>query len=764
MPSTAEPQTEPPAAVAVAPPKRLPPLSPPVEIPVPPRPDDPRAQKAYVAIEAYCARCHQAGKSEQPLPSGRLANVLSLDEMSRNARYVWPGVPDASRLYEIFITRHAPLDVYGRAAGEEPRPDDIEAVRDWIKDLPAGVQKCTERKPLTFADVEAHVREAQRLERDGAKNLRFFSLAHLYNACATTAELAAYRQALTKVLNGLSWAAEPATLMPVGDEGAIVAFRLNDVGWVPQHWDQIQRAYPKSLFVNIADDVKKGAGAYLPIVKGDWFAAAASEPPLYYALLGLPAKLAELAKMNGVDIDQNIRTGRARRVAIRTSDITRGNRLVERHPGGRGGFWMAYDFATSTGEQDIFERPLGPKATPQTKSVFKPDAVRVLFALPNGFYAYALYDASGNRIDRVLPGIEKLYAGVEGTALEPSTRAGSNCFACHTEGIKPVRDEFRAHAAGEAASLQKEVREAALALATSDSELMLLMEADSERYRAALAVSGIDAKLRIGGEELVTGLARRYRGDVDLKQAIAETGLDRETFLSALDKVPADVQPLVRRLQTSVIDRADVERLLTYLKGLPPPPPMLSGGGFLREAKAAIELKLWLDKSRLRSGDLVTINAEADSDCFLTLVSVDGAGKATVIYPNDFEADNLIQAGKPVAVPGPTAPYQLRFKADGTETLLGQCSTSSAPPTGIEHDFVRQRFTVLGNWENFIRDVLVTDSDLRNDPEKAERARKAKAEALRRRREQGERTEERPDIITSEPLQDGRAVLVIDAS
>ena len=66
--------------------------------------------------------------------------------------------------------------------------------------------------------------------------------------------------------------------------------------------------------------------------------------------------------MNATDIDQNIKSSVARRIALRTSAVTRANRLIERHPGDRGGFWLVYDFATSTGQQDIFEHPQGPKS------------------------------------------------------------------------------------------------------------------------------------------------------------------------------------------------------------------------------------------------------------------------------------------------------------------------------------------------------------------------------------------------------------------
>ncbi|MEQ1672658.1 MAG: hypothetical protein ABL893_17540, partial [Hyphomicrobium sp.] len=472
---------------------------------VPPRPDEARAAKAYAVFDGHCARCHQTGRTEQPLASGSIANILAIDELARDPLAVRPGLPDASPVYDILVTRHAPLDVYADITdGSEPRPDDIEAVRDWIGDLPPSVQACPDRKPIRPEDRDALMREAQRLERDSSKDLRFVSLIHLYNACEPLANIDAYRQALTKVFNALSWAPEPQRLTALDPAGTLLAVKLSDFGWVSGHWDLIQRDYPALPDVTFPADIKTSAGAALPLIKGDWFAAAATEPPLYYALLGLPSKLPELARMNGVDIDQGIKTGAARRIAVRNSMITRGNRLAERHAGGRGPMWLMYDFATSTGDQDLFEHPLGPKSTASIKAPFKPDEIRSVFALPNGFFAYAVFDGAGNRVDRVLPGIEKAYAGTESNALEPVTKAGSNCFACHANGIKVFRDDFRPYATSGASTLAKDLADSALAMYPSDSEIGLLVSGDNDRYRSALTAAKIDPDLTVKGEEIVS--------------------------------------------------------------------------------------------------------------------------------------------------------------------------------------------------------------------------------------------------------------------
>lgn len=752
---------QPTAATVASPGSQLLPTTP---IIVPQRPDDPRAAKAYVALENHCARCHQTGKTVRPLASGQVSNILALNELARNPVLVTPGLPDASRLYDVMVTRHAPLDVYEPGTERrEPQPEEIQAVREWITDLGPTVQACPSRKSVTNEMIEALVREAQRLERDGVKDLRFISLAHLHNGCASGEELSGYRQALTKLLNSLSWAPEHAALTALDTDGTLYAFRLADLGWVAEHWEQLQRKYPDVLPNPVPEDVQVRAGTTRPVMNGDWLTAAASEAPMYYDLLRLPTTLTALAKLNGVDIAQNIRNVSVRRAALRTSAVTRGNRLAERHAGSVGGFWLIYDFATSADEQDIFARPHGPKATPTSKTPFKPDQVRAIFTLPNGFQAFALFDAAGNRLDRVLAGIEKPFSGDQAGTNEPGTTAGVQCFACHVDAIQALKDQFRTYAIFEPSVMANDLRASALPYFPSDSEMALLISGDNERYHNALRAAGVDPNLRIGGDELVTALARHYQRASGFDSALAEIGLPRDAFLAWLSTAPGPAAPLARRLQHGVLPRSDLERLFTFIKGLDAP-STISGpqsGGFLRDVQTEIGLSVWLDTARPAAGDLVGIKAEADTDCYLTVISVDEDRKATVLFPNDFEPDNILAAGKAVSIPDPAAPYQLRFKSGVAETLLARCSTSPEPPMGIEHDFERQRFTLLGNWEVFIRDTLATDAELRADPLKADRARAARSDAVRRRRAAGERVEQRTRTLPGRTLRDGRAVLVI---
>ena len=766
---------------AAAPATPAPPLKSDIAVKIPARPDDPRAAKTYGLLETHCARCHQAGKTETPLTSGSISNILAVDDLARNPLLIRPGLPDASKLYEVLVTRHAPLDIYGApgAAGAvpqlgagpqpgEPETEDLEAVRTWIRDLPLSKSACQDRKPVSAADADQLALEAIKGDKVDASDLRFISLAHLYNLCAKPEDMAAYRQAIVKLLNSLSWSSDPIAVTALGPAGAVLSFKLSDLGWVSGHWDILQRIYPKGLQNAVPDALKTATRTDIPVLRADWFADAASKPPLYYALLGVPAMLSDLAKLNGLDIDQNIKSARARRLAVRTSAVVRGNRLVERHEGGRGALWLVYDFATSQGEQDLFERPLGPKAGGNVRNPFKPDAIRAMFTLPNGFLGYALFDAAGNRIDRVLPGLEKPLMGGETNAVLNVTRAGANCLACHVHGLKPVRDDLRPFMQTDKFTPAKDVKDAVLALYAIDSETLAFSDGDGERYRNAQKAAGLDPDFLIGGIEPVNALARQYLANADVTLAAAQQGLDLKAFQKVLADAPGPAATLARRLQHGVLTRPELDRLLALLPG--PDETAAHGKGPAREAEkppvkedsGAVRLSLWVDKARPVPGDLIALHAEADNDCFLTLISIDPAGKATVLFPNDFETDNLITAGKTVRVPGAEAPYQLRVKEAGSETLLAQCSTSPVPPSGIEHDFERQRFTVLGNWENFVHDMLVIEADIRRNPEKAERARAAaRAGAIQRRQERGEQTEKRLDTAPGRNLRDGRAVIVI---
>jgi hypothetical protein len=87
---------------------------------------------------------------------------------------------------------------------------------------------------------------------------------------------------------------------------------------------------------------------------------------------------------------------------------------------------------------------------------------------------------------------------------------------------------------------------------------------------------------------------------------------------------------------------------------------------------------------------------KSKEDCHLTLVNVDAKGEGTVIFPNKFQQDNFLPAGKEAQFPGSTAPFQFRLKDPGTETVIAICNATGKEADGIKHDFKKRQFTELG--------------------------------------------------------------------
>ncbi len=111
---------------------------------------------------------------------------------------------------------------------------------------------------------------------------------------------------------------------------------------------------------------------------------------------------------------------------------------------------------------------------------------------------------------------------------------------------------------------------------------------------------------------------------------------------------------------------------------------------------------LYSDKARYKRGDLLHLVVRVSADCHLTLVSVDGRGRGTVIFPSDFETNSLITASQTLHLPGPGAPYAFRLKESGRERIVALCNAASATTDAIQHDFERQRFTDLGVYAEYV--------------------------------------------------------------
>ena len=212
---------------------------------VPPAPSAVVAAKAYGTLERSCARCHQAGRLEGRQPAAGIANILALDEVARDLALVRPGMPDASRIYNIALTRELHHDVFNDPAVAEPSSVELQALRDWIAELPPRAGgACSAREQVSAAKIGAAIDAAiAALPPERARQTRFLSLAHLHNACLSDAELERLRGSLGELLDLLA-PKGAASAEAVDDSRLVYSISLTALGWRTEQWEKLVASYP----------------------------------------------------------------------------------------------------------------------------------------------------------------------------------------------------------------------------------------------------------------------------------------------------------------------------------------------------------------------------------------------------------------------------------------------------------------------------------------------------------------------------------------
>jgi mono/diheme cytochrome c family protein len=498
---------------------------------------DPRlAAKARDVLDTYCASCHQSDRASPTTPASNLRNILDLEALAKEPGLVLPGNPDGSRLVQMMMWRHLDSNPPEVSAPTEPKPDDIAAVRAWVKALPA-VRPCEVARrldPDAIADLAA--KAVTKIGAEHAKDMRFVSLAAPYNDCATPQQLAAFRADVARALNSLSWGTTLVEPEAIDSSGAVLAFRLVDLGWSAAHWTALSAVSPYANSWRSSarlTSLGTAVGSKDPVVHGGWLVGALTSGPLFDTLLQLPPRDASFAERLGFDLS----AARARRLA--------------RH---------------------------------------------------------------GERTD-------------------------------------PPPD-----------------------------------------------------------------LVVRYSRPLDLARLAAEYSARPDAVVALSSALSPELALLARRAQQGTVSREDVEDAFRLLGRMPgnatdePLSPIVRGTiapTASSDATRPPQIVLLADKPVLPQGEAVSYTVTTDRDCHLTVINVDANGIGTVLFPNELEPDGQIRAGTIVALPSPDAGYELRARKLGTEALVALCNPVSAWAAGIAPDFERQRFTILGDYETFVRKSLL---------------------------------------------------------
>ena len=482
------------------------------------------AQQAYLIFQQSCLGCHgEQGAFREDLLIEHTALI--------DTKVIVPGNPDASEFYRRLI-EDAP-EKPRMPSGQPPLTQAaLTTIRKWIA---AGAPNWEIQNNINFITTDAMLTAIENhlegLDSFNRPFARYFTTTHLHNAGESTEALRAYRVALSKLVNSLSWGLEIINPQPIDAAETVFYIDLRNYDWDTRNaWSQIEGVYPYAIafapetqarLLEQLTNLRQEMNCEVPFVYVDWFLATASLPPLYHDLLALPETERELERELGIDVARNLQSApgiRVWRAGTNNSGVSNNNRVVERHTSRYGAYWKSHDFASNTGRQHIFTHPLS----------FKRDGGEVIFNLPNGLQAYYISDALGNRIDVAPTDIVSNPA-----ASDPAVRNGISCIGCHTEGMKTFEDEVRA-------GIQRTVNpsyDKAHALRLYVEKVMMdeLLWNDTQRFREALeATGGV-----FGGIEPIHRFYEVFRGPLDAAHAAASLGLETEVLLAEIRERPS---------------------------------------------------------------------------------------------------------------------------------------------------------------------------------------------------------------------------------
>ncbi len=496
------------------------------------------SEKVTGILKQHCYRCH----GENGAVEGGFNYVQDLERLVQRRKVIANDPAKSPVMKRIHDGTMPPPEVKERL-----KPEEIETLQQWIKE---GAKPVATRKAPLFSQIELNeilLNDLEKIEPRARRFQRYFSLHNLAAAGASDDELQTYRNALSKVVNSLSWHPKIRNPEKVDAKGLLLRIDLRWYMWESTIWNRILQDYPYAII----DDTSAGrvvmafTATRVSTLRADWFIATASRPNLYQDILQLPGNLSELEKQLRVDSGLNIQQERVMRVAFNGSGVSRNNRILERHDSTHGYYWRTYDFEEipqalidrgqlAPDRRNVFAYPLGPGTV---ESTFQHAGGEAIFRLPNGLQGYFIMNLQNTRLDRAPTQIVS-----DPKRPDKAVELGVSCMGCHIQGIIPKADQVHDFLKKNPKILTKIDREIALTLYPESEKSLKQMEEDSKAYKEAVAKTG--AAVLAGKAEPVITLTLRYEGDLDVISAAGEVGLSVEEFQEKLLKSPVLGRPL----------------------------------------------------------------------------------------------------------------------------------------------------------------------------------------------------------------------------
>lgn len=364
---------------------------------------------------------------------------------------------------------------------------------------------------------------------------------------------------------------------PIDDQFTVFRIDIDDYEIGFGEWNQLTAGYPyrNSFNDQFADVAIRIGTANDPIVRGDWLSFQSMSAGRYANTLGLPGNIANLENAGIINVNRaaNIQeafenrgqgSDRISRVGIAggQSGKSINNRILERHQGTTGPYWVSYDFAQQNGDarRNFVNSPIGPQGIVNDIGdidAFDPDGQQAIFTLPNGLMGFYLTNANGNLIAE---SDDDVVFDKNGGKNGPEIRLGFSCMKCHGGGkIVRAQDSLRNIIQQlDNGDIPDIVIDGTLALHREQRDLDRLFDQDGTRFQNAFNNTKI---IRQGQGGNFMQAALYYDGQVSFDRIASELNITPAQLERAADNIRNDNLRLeILSAKASGLDRQTFEQ------------------------------------------------------------------------------------------------------------------------------------------------------------------------------------------------------------
>lgn len=498
-------------------------------------------------LRANCGQCHGPALSPAAARAG-MNYIDDIDALVDNGKITPLSAADSPVVRRMRDGSMPPVGSNG------PRPSDreIDVVADFI-DNPVfwpefRPEPSCDGQHMSFDDLyRAVTLDLRREDRDDRTFLRYVTLTNRYNAGVCADSLDRDRFALAKLVNMLSTEVRIELPEAIDSDRLIYRLDLRDYGWDREvevggrqfrdGWEAIiaESPYAVPFAGDQADDLRDDTLTDVPLINADALLDVAAVGDLYYALIGVDVNrsLSSFIRDDlGIDVEDNIEDGDAVRAGTTRSQISRQDRVIERHEIGRrrGAYWQSFDFEADDANESIFTNPFG----------FNQGGTEAIFTLLNGMLGFIIAD----RDDNIVGESNILLDTFQNDFV---ARTSVSCSNCHAQGFNNVVDEVGPFVLANRRRFQRDELEAVEEIYVPPATFARIIERDSAGYLDSLR----RANLPTTGPDPVGATFVRFNASVDLAAAAGDLGVTPDELRTELNLL----DPRLAALRNASVDR-----------------------------------------------------------------------------------------------------------------------------------------------------------------------------------------------------------------